>query len=559
MKKTHKATMTAAALLVTMLLVTLGVSCQRQGTGGTAQAPKTVDYSEHETFTAWLYSTTDEFYSDYSDNPIVRYLGNKYNVTLQFQQPVSGTETDSLSLMFGTGEYTDMIEMSRYAGSVSDLYNDGVIINIADYLDYMPNFKGHIDKDVNFRRQCYDDDGRILTLRNIQTEVELMWGGLVYRRDILETMTGGNIKFPSGNEHPTTIEDCDYMLPFYKSYFEAAGMKEYAPMILPSNGYFYSGEFLSGFGAAGLYYLEEDKVKYGFLEEGFYNYLKKMHEWYAAGYIYKDFSSRVNDPFYLPNTSLTYGGAAGVWFGMQAQLGDAMSMPQYNLYFDVQPMPSPIDTAHGITEAPNILRPYYYDDTLIGWAVTSKCKNIPKLLSVLDYMYSHEGGMLKVNGLTREQGADTDPVYVKAGMTDGSYWFEDGKLVFNPLLAYGGGTLDYDSFCDMRLPGQLDRTIYRQAVAPKLQAADLQWAKYQDTKMKKLSSALSYSSDDEKKLRSNNVAMSDYVTSTLPKFIMGTQPLNDQAWAEFKATLRNLGAEENIRIQQAAYERWLKR
>ncbi|MDR2785938.1 MAG: hypothetical protein LBB83_08495 [Treponema sp.] len=202
MKKTknnRKAIKTAAVLLVMVLLITLGVSCQKQGTGGTARAPKTVDYTEHETFTAWLYFVTDEFYSDYSENPVVRYLGNKYNVTLQFQQPVSGTETDALSLMMGTGEYTDMIEMSRYSGSLSALYDEGVIVNIAEYLDYMPNFKGHIDRDENFRRQVYDDDGRILTLRNIQTEPEFMWGGLVYRADILGTMTCGNDKFPSGN------------------------------------------------------------------------------------------------------------------------------------------------------------------------------------------------------------------------------------------------------------------------------------------------------------------------------------------------------------------------
>jgi hypothetical protein len=196
---------------------------------------------------------------------------------------------------------------------------------------------------------------------------------------------------------------------------------------------------------------------------------------------------------------------------------------------------------------------------MLGWAITTKCGNIPKLLSVMDHMYSQEGGMLKVNGLTKEQGADTDPVYVKAGMTDGSYWFEDGKMVFNPLLAYGGGTLDYGSFCDMRLPGMLDITIYRQAVNPRIQAADLQWAKYKDTKIKKLPSGLSYPSDDEKKMSANSVAINDYVTSALPQFIMGTTALNDHAWAEFKAALLNLGAEENIRIQQAAYDRYLKR
>ena len=41
-------------------------------------------------------------------------------------------------------------------------------------------------------------------------------GGLVYRADILDVMTGGNPQFPSGNSEPTTIEDWEYMLPLFK-------------------------------------------------------------------------------------------------------------------------------------------------------------------------------------------------------------------------------------------------------------------------------------------------------------------------------------------------------
>lgn len=53
--------------------------------------------------------------------------------------------------------------------------------------------------------------------------------------------------------------------------------------------------------------------------------------------VYKDFASRSQDMFYLPNTALTYGGAAGVWYGITQQLGGAMSLPDYNLYMDVEP------------------------------------------------------------------------------------------------------------------------------------------------------------------------------------------------------------------------------
>lgn len=147
-------------------------------------------------------------------------------------------------------------------------------------------------------------------------------GGLVYRRDILETMTGGNVAFPSGSEEPTTIADWEYMLELMKQYFTAAGLPDYACLILPATGYFSTGELISGFGIGGTDYLKEDgSVGYGIAEDNFYNYLVKMKEWYAKGYIYADFAGRSQDLFYLPNTALTYGGSAGIWFGPGAAGG----------------------------------------------------------------------------------------------------------------------------------------------------------------------------------------------------------------------------------------------
>jgi ABC-type glycerol-3-phosphate transport system substrate-binding protein len=547
-------------ILLIAVVAAFGVSCQKQDAKGAGSAAsKTVDYTNHETFTVMGRSIANiDFYADYSENPIVRYLGNKHNIELKFQTPAVGTDANAMALMLATGEYPDLIDMSAYTGSASSLFSDGVIVDISQYLDYMPNYKKILDSDINFRRMAYNDDGQILALRVIHTEVEFMWGGLVYRHDILETMTGGNIKFPSGGDTPITIEDWDYMLPLFKAYFEASGMKEYAPLIIPFNGTFYGGEIVSGFGAAFGTYVEGDRVRFGPFEDGFYYYLQKIHEWYEKGYIYKDFVSRVNDMFFLPNPALTYGGAAGVWFGLQSQLGSNLSMPEYGLNVDVRAIPSPLDTGHGITEAPTLLLPSYYDDG-VAWTVSSVCKNIPKILSVLDFMYTDEGGMLKVNGLTREQGAADDPVYKKAGLVDGAYWFENGEFVFNPLLAYAGGELDSESFTDVRMPGKSDRTVYRDAVNETIKEGDKQWAKYSDTKRVKLPSSLSYPDEDEKIYTSRNVQINDYITNIVPKFIMGTESLDDASWTAFKARLKALGVDDLIRIQQAAYDRYLKR
>ncbi len=89
-------------------------------------------------------------------------------------------------------------------------------------------------------------------------------------------------------------------------------MPEFAPLILSTQGLFASGHLLSGFGTHRHYYEQNGTVRFGPLEEGFYNYLVKMREWFEAGYIYEDFASRTTDLFYLPNPALTYGGVAGV-------------------------------------------------------------------------------------------------------------------------------------------------------------------------------------------------------------------------------------------------------
>lgn len=569
-----------SVLLSLLLLVGLLAACSEESTpvapsdpGSTASPSgnagdndgkgeiKAVDWSKHQEFSVWLFSDANDYYSSYSDNPVVQYLNKKFNVTLTYEQPAAGTESDSLSLMFGTGQYTDMINVSMYTGSISELYEDGVIIDIAEYLDYMPNFKALLDKNDELRKYVTNDEGRILKLPVTAVEPETIWGSLVYRHDILDIMTGGYVAFPSGNDVPTTIEDWDYMLPLFKAYFDAAGMTHGAPLILPSNGYFYYGELGTGFGFhGGDYYVDGDgKVNHAFLSDGLYDYLKKLNEWYEAGYIYKDFASRVNDPFYLPNPELTYGGAAGIWFGLTSQLGDAMSMPDYGLYMDVRALPSPL--ADGVQPSDLLKRnPPPHEGSGVASVVTTTCPDIPKLLSVIDYMYSEEGGMMWGYGLNKEQLADSNGLYEANNLEEGAYWFEGDKFVFNPALASAGGTVDLGSMSGMRLPG-LSYNIYtRDVLTEESRKADAIWAQYDSVATNsKLPASLSYSTDDEKYMADVMVNINDFIGSKIPNFIMGTEPLTEESFNAFRNQLIAYGLEDCIRIRQDAYDRYLKR
>lgn len=255
---------------------------------------------------------------------------------------------------------------------------------------------------------------------------------------------------------------------------------------------------------------------------------------------------------------MTYGGAAGAWFGLVSQVGDVMSMPEYNLFFDVRPVTGPIDEASGQTTAP-AFNVNNKSDHGSGTVITSKCENIPKLLSALDFMYSDEGAMMRTYGLTKEQGAAENEYYQAAGLEEGVYWFEGNDFVFNPLTTAAGGTIDVEPMMGNKLPA---KTIakYTQIYSKDLEVeASEKWTKYADDTKKSLPNSLTPDIEDEIKLADNNVRLQDYINAEIPKFIMGTTELNDTNWQSFQDQLKAYGASDNIEVLQAAYERFLER
>ena len=528
------------------------------------------DLSKHVTVTLWLFPDDYTYYSNYSDNPVVQYLNEKFNMTLDFQIPPMGSEQDQFNLMIGTGEYTDFFEITYSQDNTSVLYEDGVIRDLAPYVEqYMPNFKAFLNDPANadVYNALYDPEGHLFTLPaalRVPDEV-IQWGGMVYRRDIVDTMTGGYVFFPSGNEEPNTVEDWEYMLELMKQYFEAAGFKDYAPLILPSNGMFSTSELLSGFGAAGDFYVVDGEVKYGPTTQEFYNYLVKMHEWYEKGYIYKDFASRTTDLFYLPNTALTYGGAAGIWFGLSSQLGGAMSMPEYGLFFDVRGLSAPLDTAHGqdgsqsgtialITERAN--------SNSSGWVCSTLCseEKLIRFLTMADFMYTEEGGMLTEYGLDAAHGSAENSLYVQLGIADGSYSFdENGEFHWHPLLdgKVTESPLQQIGINGLRLPG-LQMIAYANASNnDETLAANVRWTLY-GTGNNYPSSAFS-SADESNTLTMNQSSYTDYLNTMVPKFISGTEELTEESFARFVERMNNLGVAENTQIRQEIYDRHTSR
>lgn len=538
-----------------------GNSNTGSGGGSSDDAGGTEDpFAEHLDITVWLQADDNQLYSSYDDNPIVTYLNEKFNMTLKFQQPAMGSESEQFNLMIGTGEYTDAFWTAYSQDNFETLYEQKVIQDLTPYESYLPNYIAYLNKEGNEQvKDVVYKDGKLLAIGLIDAVPGDQWGGLVYRRDILETMTGGNVAFPSGNAEPTTVEDWEYMLELMKQYFEAAGFQDYACLILPSSGYIGTSgaQVVGGFGTSGSYHIEDGKVVFGPVSEKFYNYLVKMNEWYEKGYIYKDFASRTQDIFYLPNTALTYGGSAGIWYGLSAQLGDAMSMPEYGLYFDVHAIANPLDTEHGITGAD---ASFVFDTGRAGqhasYAISTNCSEdkLIRFLQAMDYMYTEEGGYTKTIGLNAEQAAG-NAIYAQAGYENGTYALNsDGTFDFSSgwdNTADGAG-----DFVGLRLPGIYRNDILREYFTPDInKEAEAIWTQYGRDKVYPFS--LSPSAEQNEITSRLYTQIFDYINSEVPQFIMGTKPINEETFKTFVDQIYAYGLDEYISIYQSMYDDYL--
>lgn len=550
--------------VISMMLVGAMTATMLTAGSWSAETVKAADdLSEKQDISIWLYKDDYKVYDSYSENPVVTYLNDKFNCKLDFQQPAMGSEQEQFSLMLGTGSYTDVMEITYSQAGVSTLFADDVIRDLAPYVDeYMPNFSAFLNapENADVKEALYDSEGHLFTIpMGVRTRDELRWGGMVYRRDILDTMTGGNVAFPSGNENPTTVEDWEYMLEQYSNYFAASGMADYACLILPAEGFFATGELLTGFDTAADFFVDDNgEVKYGPTQEGFYNYLVKMKEWFEKGYIYKDFASRTNDVFYLPNTALTYGGAAGIWFGMSGQLDDVMSMPDYNLIVDVKPMASPLGEGCDKLLAVSGLENGRANQNQQGFVVSTACseEKTIRFLTLSDYLFSEEGMMLRSYGLTADQGAADNKYYQEGNLAGGAYTVDGDKFTYAEPMVPGVGEIATQnralSYLGGRLPGLLNSDHEFEYTSESSKNASEIWKG--EGIANNYPGAIAFEVDDNDVTTDNYSSYHDYLVTMVPKFIMGTEELTPDTFAAFVEKMNDLGVTENTEIYQKYYD-----
>jgi hypothetical protein len=304
-------------------------------------------------FTWWIIQGADtSYYARYEDNPAVRYmLSKEYNgrtVELSFMVPVAGSEQDNFNTLLATGEYADLMSLAMYNGSIVELYQEGIILDLTDYIDrYMPNYRTLLDNDPEvdrFAAHVVDGQRKYLGLLDFGDTIIETWCGYQYRRDWIvrygrnpfdntafsgEWVAGewiDNVIFPNGTQHPIYISDWEWMLEILARAIDEQGISDGYPMTIGSAGYFATGDLSTGFGGGGvLWYINpQNQIEFGAASENMRAYLQCMNTWFQRGWINRAFAERAQDMFYRIDDARVRQGKVGLWIGIHSQLGSRM-------------------------------------------------------------------------------------------------------------------------------------------------------------------------------------------------------------------------------------------
>lgn len=516
--KTKMKKLIASAVVLTLIATICG--CGGKKVSKENQDPNTI------TYWALLDGNTSQTSSTLGDTEFAKKLMEELGCKIEFIHPAAGQGVEKFSIMTAMDELPDIIEFNwalLYPGGCEKALQDGIVQPINIEKD-APNLKAYLDANPEINRLVKTEKGEYFGFPFIRgDEYLLTFSGPIVRQDWLDEL---------GIAAPETIDEWTEMLRAFKEKKNAE-----APFSTTLNNLNTYGLFSGAYGTYYDLYLEDGKVVYGPLEDGYRDYLKKMNEWYEEGLLDAEFAT-VDGSVLQGNilndvtgaTAGSAGGNLGKWLG--AALDEK---------FDLSGVKYPVLNKGDRSKFGQ------YDQPVNGSfaAISRDCKNYELCAKILDYGYSEKGHMLFNFGIEGESYTMIDgyPTYTEAITKD-----PDGLSMAASMARY----------CRSHNTGafvQDKRYMEQYSQLPQQKNALDIWlqtdAKYHILPPMTLTDA------QETEMASIEEALSTYRDQMQMKFITGAESLDK--FDEFREGLKKRGVEKYVKYHQEAYDRFMNK
>jgi putative aldouronate transport system substrate-binding protein len=484
-------------------------------------------FDEVHTYTIWLGTAPDlnDVVSNMEEFVVFNELEKVTNVAWDATMVSFMSESEQFQLMVAGGDFTDVVckAVDNYTGSVDQAIEEEFLIDLAPYIaENMPNLNGWFDTYPQLRKEISTDSGAIGAFPKFYKEPSDVSSGGMIRADWLEDL---------GLENPKTFDELHDALVQFQS--EKGATK---PLVISNSGGVQS-ELLSGFNISSGYYQIDDVIHFGAIEPEFKDYLTLVHDWYAEGLIDDLFLTNSYDS--LVDTSPVLNGTCGAWYGTAAQSITNMLDSAVDPNIRITGLTSVTEdgsVAH-VGEEGSLF------DTAM-WSVTTACDEPEVIAQYIDYIYSEDGILLANYGVEGETFT-----YV-----DGTPTLTD-LVLNNPDYSYGAALNIF--VCDRMTPAPfiIDEARARaDYIEDQLNAIEV-WNGANDGLYNLPRSGINLTTDESTKYYGLYTDIETYMDEHIIKFIVGDQSLDE--FDDYVATLKQMGIEDCIAIEQAAYDRYL--
>lgn len=454
-------------------------------------------------------------------------------VTIDMTCVASDAQQEQTQLTIASGDLPDLMTSLDMYYQVSDLIDQEIIMDLAPYLEeHAPDYMAAI-REGGYEKDIYTDDGASPCTYYVSEGVPN--SGMYIRKDLLDE---------AGLDIPVTYEDYDEVMAAFKD----MGVEE--PFAMDATGVGASDVYNAGLGIA-LYshpimgsgndgfYQVDGVVKFGYLEDAFDTYITQMADWYAKGYINKDYITDNENNNSEEFTARVTSGSIATFTGGRTLYdtyneGGQAENPDFELIAIPSPRLNEGDEIH--------LAPYRNTSIQSSFYATTECSNVEALLAWTNYFFTEEGHMLANYGVE--------------GMT---YEMVDGKPVYTDMITNNadGLTLTQTTYIYLSSAcGVIDNSRENQWYSESFAEAAEIWGEGVDNAYK-IPGSTKMNAEESAAYSSTFNDIQTYITEMVAKLINGSEPIENVD--AFQQTLVDMGIEDCIDLWQSAVDRYYAR
>lgn len=497
---------------------------------------------ETESFSYWF--SYPPMFDGFADGPMDYWMytesQKRLNVEIEWNAVSILSANEQFMLMIAGNDYTDAILnfAGSYSGSLDEAIENEIIIDLTEYTSTCaPDYEAARTASQLREKSSLTSEGAQAVIYGFNSvEGRTPATGPVVRQDWLDALD---------LDTPETVEDYYNVL---KAFQSELGVE--SPYGLCADGVNSPGKLTAAYGVVAPtnhdnngFSVVDGVMTFGPIQDGFFDYLSTMHQWYEEGLISSDFtadSDSINSG--IVSNDRIANNEVGIFTANSKNISNYLEMI-IDENADIQGIqPGRLvagETLHLGTELDIAA-------SNMGVSISTAAENPELIVRYFNYFFTEEGSLLANYGLEGESFEYNDdhvPVYTDLVLNN-----PDGMSMDVAMCLFGGGSTSG--------PMVIDHGKYAHIYTDTQLSAGKAWIANNDGAwdLPNTLSAMMSAEESEAFNAYYNEVITLYQENVL-KFIVGDRSLDE--FDDYVAQLKNAGIDQCTEIAQTAYDRYM--